>query len=157
MLQLYAYIKEKYTKVLSMQSKWNQRLEFYPDTGYFQFFLSKFNKLLNLKFSSYLYLLNINLEMKDLNFEMGSNWNGVGTSKNGFGFYHRVLLLLLALISNGDVSLTIRLFEQTIEKWYTTLPTVLFQVFSSSKAEVFGCAFVSQSLLAHKYSIEKYR
>lgn len=118
MLQLYAYIKEKYTKVLSMQSKWNQRLEFYPDTGYFQFFLSKFNKLLNLKFSSYLYLLNINLEMKDLNFEMGSNWNGVGTSKNGFGFYHRVLLLLLALISNGDVSLTIRLFEQTIEKWY---------------------------------------
>lgn len=85
---------------------------------------------------------------------MGSNWNGVGTSKNGFGFYHRVLLLLLALISNGDVSLTIRLFEQTIEKWYTTLPTVLFQVFSSSKAEVFGCAFVSQSLLAHKYSIE---
>lgn len=38
MLQLYAYIKEKYTKVLSMQSKWNQRLEFYPDTGYFQFF-----------------------------------------------------------------------------------------------------------------------
>lgn len=94
MLQLYAYIKEKYTKVLSMQSKWNQRLEFYPDAGYFQFFLSKFNKLLNLKFSSYLYLLNINLEMKDLNFEMGSNWNGVGTSKNGFGFYHRVLLLL---------------------------------------------------------------
>lgn len=66
--------------------------------------------------------------MKDLNFEMGSNWNGVGTSKNGFGFYHRVLLLLLALISNGDVSLTIRLFEQTIEKWYNTLPTVLFQV-----------------------------
>lgn len=128
MLQLYAYIKEKYTKVLSMQSKWNQRLEFYPDTGYFQFFLSKFNKLLNLKFSSYLYLLNINLEMKDLNFEMGSNWNGVSTSKNGFGFYHRVLLLLLALISNGDVSLTIRLFEQTIEKWYNTLPTVLFQV-----------------------------
>lgn len=95
--------------------------------------------------------------MKDLNFEMGSNWNGMGTSKNGFGFYHRVLLLLLALISNGDVSLTIRLFEQTIEKWYTTLPTVLFQVFSSSKAEVFGCASVSQSLLAHKYSIEKYR
>lgn len=128
MLQLYAYIKEKYTKVLSMQSKWNQRLEFYHDTGYFQFFLSKFNKLLNLKFSSYLYLLNIDLEMKDLNFEMGSNWNGVGTSKNGFGFYHRVLLLLLALISNGDVSLTIRLFEQTIEKWYNTLPTVLFQV-----------------------------
>lgn len=157
MLHFYAYIKEKYTKVLSMQSKWNQRLEFYPDTGYFQFFLSKFNKLLNLKFSSYLYLLNINLEMKDLNFEMGSNWNGVGTSKNGFGFYHRVLLLSLALISNGDVSLTIRLFEQTIEKWYTTLPTVLFQVFSSSKAEVFGCAFASQSLLAHKYSIEKYR
>lgn len=99
------------------------------DTGYFQFFLSKFNKLLNLKFSSYLYLLNINLEMKDLNFEMGSNWNGVGASKNGFGFYHRIWLVLLALISNGDVSLTIRLFEQTIEKWYTTLPTVLFQGF----------------------------
>lgn len=34
---------------------------------------------------------------------------------------------------------------------------MLFQVFSSSKAEVFGCAFASQSLLAHKYSIEKYR
>lgn len=67
--------------------------------------------------------------MKDLNFEMGSNWNGVGTSKYGFGFYHRIWLVLLALISNGDVSLTIRLFEQTIEKWYTTLPTVLFQGF----------------------------
>lgn len=89
MLQLYAYIKEKYTKVLSMQSKWNQRLEFYPDTGYFQFFLSKFNKLLNLKFSSYLYLLNINLEMKDLNFEMG--WvrqKTVLVSITGYCFYY---------------------------------------------------------------------
>lgn len=89
MLQLYAYIKGKYTKVLSMQSKWNQRLEFYPDTGYFQFFLSKFNKLLNLKFSSYLYLLNINLEMKDLNFEMG--WvrqKMVLVSITGYGLYY---------------------------------------------------------------------
>lgn len=56
---------------------------------YFQFFLSKFNKLLNLKFSSYLYLLNINLEMKDLNFEMG--WvrqKTVLVSITGYGLYY---------------------------------------------------------------------
>lgn len=59
----------------------------------------------------YFYLLNINLEMKDFNFEMGSNWNGVGMLKNGFGFYYWVLFLLLVLISNGDVLLIIRFFE----------------------------------------------
>lgn len=48
MLQLYAYTKEKYTKVLTMQWKWNQRLGVYTHTGYFHYTLSHFNKLLTL-------------------------------------------------------------------------------------------------------------
>lgn len=55
--------------------------------------------------------------------------------------------------SFGDVSLTNRLFEQTLKKCYTTLPTMLSQVFASSMAEAVGCTFVSPSFLVHICSI----
>lgn len=43
---------------------------------------------------------------------------------------------------------TNRVFEQTLKKCYTTLPTMLSQVFASSKAEVVGCTYVSPSFFS---------
>lgn len=71
-------------------------------------------------------------------------------SYTGYGNYQHWLY------GKDDVSLTNRLFEQTLKKCYTTLPTMLSQVFASSMAEAVGCTFVSPSFFSPPMLNRKY-